>query len=269
MYMEEYNNAFEIYYELKNDYEYKNKKKINAILKSNLSSSEKQKKIQNIQLKCIKCNQNGGTIFTTKNNELIAFCNNHNNPCELNIRLYKGITIYLPEWLMNMQKEIKNNKFDIMGYKYDLLFNFKDEETTLTEFENKINFFNEKSELYTKYLLIYLNIISNTEKNEMLDKNNYSLSILIEKLKNYYQEYKLTYQDNKLDKRLVLIDDIINLYNNDIYPLIKNIREKKYKINTVEDSNYNDYILIQKKYDLEDLNIYYENKLPMIISFNI
>ena len=271
MYMEEYLNAFEIYYELKNDYEEKKQKLIKKIKSSNLTDIEKNERIRNLQMQCIKCKQDGGTIFTTKNNELMAFCNNHAKPCDLDIRLYKGVTIYLPIWLNNIQKEIESIKFQIMKDKYDLLFNIIDEDTALINFEQRIELFNHNSDLYNKYLIIYLDLIYNQKNKNEITKNNEILYVLINNLKTLVNEYIQTYQPVNLEKRMSLIDEIINLYKTEIIPKIKDNRELKYKINTVAtiDERNLYYRLIQKSYDLEDLNIYYENEYPKIISFNV
>ena len=55
------------YYELKKVYNLKNKK--------------------NLEKKCIKCNKDGGTIFTSKKGILKAICGNKYDKCNLNIEI--------------------------------------------------------------------------------------------------------------------------------------------------------------------------------------
>ena len=73
------------YYKLKGDYnkKYQNAKK--KITKSGLSLSQMKKKLKTMQMKCINCKQNGGTIFGNTNGILTAKCGNTVSPCPLDL----------------------------------------------------------------------------------------------------------------------------------------------------------------------------------------
>lgn len=250
--MEEFNKALEIYYELKDDYD-KNKMNLNE------------------NIKCIKCKQDGGTLFTTENNELVAYCNNHSSPCDLDIRLFKGELIFLPIWLSENIKQIEELKFNIMKDKYDLLFGFINEDEALEKFQPKMENFNNLNEIYSKYLTRYLDILYNNKK-LLINKNNEELNIYISNVKELTNEYKKAIEEDNLDKRLSLSEEIINLYVNEIYPKVTDMRDLKYEISYINYSMNDDTLyfnLIQESYDYSDLYTYNQKYFPKIISFNV
>lgn len=260
MYMEEeFNQAVEMYYELKNRY--------------NSIKTKSNKKPKKIEQKCIKCKKAGGTIFTTENNQLVAYCNNHSSPCDLDIRLYKGVLIYLPTWLESNMEKIEDLKLQIMKDKYDLLFGFINEEVALERFQPRVEEFNKLNEVYSLYLTKYLEILYQNKNKLLISKNNEELSVLINNVKELNEEFNKAIDEDNLDKRLSLSQEIVNLYKTQIYPKVKDIRNLKYQTNSIKtervDKNKLVFNLIQNKYDETQLFTYKNDEFPKVIAFNV
>ena len=63
-----------------------------------------------------------------------------------------------------------------------------------------------------------------------------------------------------------LIQDVVDIYVNQLSPLVKELRENKYKKNKVEyNPDKGTFHLIQKPHTLEDITFYYST--PEIIAF--
>ena len=84
--------ALEHFYKLKNNYDTKiNKQKDKIIRNNKLSKVGKRKQFKKMiqNSKCIKCNQLGGTHFSSHNHILKANCGS-SKKCKLNIELDRG-----------------------------------------------------------------------------------------------------------------------------------------------------------------------------------
>tara|TARA_B110001450_G_C17549886_1_gene452207 strand:+ start:160 stop:933 length:774 start_codon:yes stop_codon:yes gene_type:complete len=254
--MADKNDEIQEYYKLKNRYENSISKQKNKILKDKeLSIKEKKDKINLINKKCVKCKNIGGTIFENKNNTLIALCG-CDTPCKLNIVIEKTKHFNIRDEDIKIYNKINNLKAKIIKIKLDLIFKYEPEEICLKKFEEI------KKELFhtTKYLLnirkTYLNIISNQDKISNLDNLIYNLHSLILQIK----ELSKSYFEDQNDAN---IKTLIELYFNELQPLVENIRNTKYmhyEIKTTEKmSGLVDkvitYNLIQKPYSIGELYI--------------
>ena len=54
--------------------------------------------------------------------------------CDLNIEIYMGESNYIPDEIEYYKNRVEELKKDINEYKFDLLFDLRDEELVLTEF---------------------------------------------------------------------------------------------------------------------------------------
>lgn len=255
------NKLFE-YYSIKRLYEEEYQLiKLNLIKNNNLSWKEKRIELTKKLVKCVNCKRNVGTIFSkTLNNEgddrfleLRAKCGDRKDPCPLNIEIdIDRLTHFIPDTIHEMSIELNKLKNDIIKYKNNVIFgyiNVNNEEiyklkTDLKWTNDYLNFITNKMN----------NIDRNFEKEEKLNELYKQFYTQINSIKEWMKEYELN-NDNKY------ILDSVEIYINGIEPLLKEIRNIKYKHMNVEIID-NKFHLIQKKYDEDDL----EEKLDNYIN---
>ena len=241
--------TIEEYYELKNKYE-KNFKKLKTkiINDNNLSKKEKIYKINEFK-KCINCNKNGGTIFTSKNAILKAKCGNIQDPCNLNIVINRGQTYNVYNLYVKYNKEYMYLRDSISKLKLDYMFKYKNEDEINNIFPKlKENLKNVEKQLET-ILEKYNKILNNN--------NQYKLKLYNSNLNNEIKEIIILnkqYNETNDDDYLI---EIINKYKNILLPLLDNIRNIKYTTSYIEYNEINNkYNLIQDLYNSENMEIY-------------
>ena len=246
------------YYELKEEYDQKlrdaHRRWNNS--KPPMSLEKKKENYQNFMInrKCINCgNGPGGTIFSQvgigKNRKLTAKCGCEEK-CNLNIEIYMGESLYLPEYIDYYKERVLQLKREVSEYKYDLLFNLRDEEVVLNEFttikdqlaENldKLltfkKFFdkkNENIELLGNTLEIFQNMGEELVQNE---EGEYKVSRkkfvhLMQKHLNYLvSEFKTKTNDYKKTPSSVKLKENFNFLKNSVLKIQDAIRNEKYHV---------------------------------------
>lgn len=257
---DEFLEKLEEYYKLKNMYELKyNDLKKNILKNPEYTLKQKQDRFAKIKKKCVNCSKEGGTIFKTENGILIAKCGNKNSPCYLNIKLNRGKFVELQKIINDFEDVVKDDKELIMQVKLDLLFNFSDEEYTLNQFEKIKQELNDNLEVLVSYKEQFINTIENLDNKPELESKMMTFDNIITSI----QENMKTYNING---NYQIIKDIVNLYVNDLQPLLSEIVKLKYKTRfMIEKDNVN--YLVRKTYQIEDLYVPFED--PEIISFQV
>lgn len=125
------------YYELKKKYEDTKIQSINTIKNKNIDTKQKNKKIKKIKLKCINCDQDGGTSFFKDQNYLNATCGNKKTPCNLSIRILSCMNLSEDD-IRTAEDELNTAKQNIIKLKLDTLFGYIDEETSVKKFKKNI-----------------------------------------------------------------------------------------------------------------------------------
>jgi len=272
-------NAYNEYYKLKNKYEteiMKNKKKI--LNNPALSAKEKRSEFLKLKPKCVNCKRPGGTIFSTKyyseitkkgeNNEIMddyrqlsARCGIIADPCNLDINIHIGSYELLPDILENIEKEIKDNKNEIIDSKNKLLFGFITTETALQNYDSIKDYVSHFTSLLEQYLKIYLDITDNLEKKQLLNED-------IERTYENIAEIKQCIINFNELQSTQFVRDAVQIYINNLMPLLIKISNLKYKQNFVYyDDDSNTYNLIQKKYNIESLE--YTSFNNTVVSYDV
>ncbi len=258
------------YYKLKGDYDAKYKNAKNKITKSDLSLSEMRKKIKSMKMKCINCKQNGGTIFTNKNGILTAKCGNTESPCALDIQIKRGKWMLLTKAADLSEEDIEISKENIIDLKLDLLFGLRTEEQIASEFDES------KSDY--KSLVKQLDMINgvieseNTIKvgaptkdedsvrnipiKEYLNIKNRQLKQLVTRFKSLVKEYM---EEDEVLAKQDLMQQAINIYTEQIFPIMTNMRESKYAVTMMDKTEDRGmFIMKQVKTLLQNLDFEYE-----------
>jgi hypothetical protein len=263
------------YYILKSKYEKKYNTAIKNIRRSGLSLEQKKEKAKNIKIKCIgkKCSSTQGSIFTIKDNHLLANCGDIDNPCDLNIDIYRGNYLYLPTILKQVETDLENVKTTIVTLKLEILFALSNEETISEEFEKF-----KKKYLELEQIIANLNsiVIDNNmiEINQPIAGNDQQIlkdefiKLEMIKLGNLINEFRAIIKEAQLETSVSSIpffSDAIQKYINKIIPLLKNIQTLKYDIQKIVEEGET-FKLIQIKTSL------YKNEVELesgkIISYN-
>jgi len=138
-----FNDKLEEYYSLKEEYDQqlRDAHTMWNNAKPPMSLEKKRENYQNFIMnrKCINCNNGpGGTIFSQvgigQTRKVIAVCGCEEK-CNLNIEIYMGESAYLPDYIDYYKERVEELKKELSEYKFDLLFNLRDEEVVLNEFK--------------------------------------------------------------------------------------------------------------------------------------
>ena len=243
---EEFIEALNSYYKLKERYEDKcNRDKLKIINNPLYSLKEKQQKFRLLKKQCINCKKDGGSIFTNENNKLKVVCGHIKDPCKLNIELDKGLYKNSEDLADDLNKIINEKKTEMIKIKLNFLFGYISESDSLVEFNHLKEEIKKKDENYRKVEVFYLNIVNNKYKKDLIEETKKNLYINIQKIKDICKIYNIN--NNKL-----LIKNVVELYIGDILPLVTTISELEYVYRNIAKIN-DENILIEKPYTINDL----------------
>ena len=254
------------FYKLKNNYEneiLKEKKKI--IKNQELSWKEKRNEFKSFKPKCINCKRPVGTIFSIKYNtevefrELKAICGSRTDPCNLNININPGVTYNIMDHIKELENDNNEYKNNIIDDKNKLLFGYISSEKAINNFDNLKDAISDINYLLNINYETLLNVTDNTNTNNLIAKLQEETYIIINDIKQTIKEYNLT-------NDVQFVRDGVEMYINQLQPKLKELMSTKYKNNLVEyDEQENEYILIQQKYTILDLEDNYVK--PEVKSF--
>ena len=258
------------YYKLKGDYDkkYNNAKK--KITKSGVDLNQIRKKLRSMQMKCINCKQNGGTIFTNKDSILTAKCGNTESPCGLDIQIKRGKWMLLPKAAELSRTNIKHTKAEIIDLKLDLLFGLRTEEQIAADFDNE----KRDYKTFAKQLDMIEGVIDSENKISIagptkgedsvrrISIDEY-INIKKRQLKNHVSTFKSLVKEYMEEDDVVTKQDLmkraINIYTEDIMPIMKNMRESKYAVTMMDTTEERGmFIMKQVKVLLQNLDFEYE-----------
>jgi hypothetical protein len=244
----------EEYYKLKNNYEIKLREKKNAILNNDsLNKREKQEKYSKLKMKCINCNKTGGTIFENNQGTLSAICGDKTNPCNLNIKIFRGKFVNVESLMDIFQEGVDEIKENIIKVKLNLLFGYENENITIQKFNTLKQELMQDLESVMEYKTVFIEKTTNLDNKIEIHKETNKLFEEIELIKSTVQEFNET--DN-----IQIIKDMIVRYTNNLLPLLIKLRELKYRYMAMEYNRYlNIYKLKKKIYTLEDMLSCFEN----------
>ena len=127
---------FTKYYNLKEQYDKERNKFIFKLTKDETSSKkEKRKLFKQRKLKCLNCKRNVNMVFLNTHDELKVICGDTNEPCKLNLTIEKGKHIQKDDYLYELEDMLQELKEKIISSKFDLLFNYENEDSVLEIFE--------------------------------------------------------------------------------------------------------------------------------------
>lgn len=271
--MVSYDEALNEYYALKSKYEEDIQKNKNSILRNkNLSKREKRMEYLKLKPKCVNCQRPVGSIFKTvavsqegekiKSRKLVALCGDREKPCNLKITLNSGMVDSYLSFIQDIEKDIHKTKDNIILSKNKLLFGYIDEETALTEFDKYKEEIKDLSTLLNYIMSEYVNVTDNKEREKMLVQKTIQsyqyIKSIQECMSNFDAENNSQY-----------VNDAVNIYVNNLCPILKEIMGLKYHNYLVEHEEKQKQsmcCLIQQKNTISQLNYVLEE--PSVIDFS-
>jgi len=249
------------YYRLKNKYDTVIKKKKNNILKDeNLSMKQKREKYKLLKFRCINCERNVNTMFDINDGVLTAICGDKIAPCKLNIKINRGKYLDIRTLIDVFESGANDTKEKIISTKLDLLFGYKNEQSTIQKFTELKKELEADLETTAEYVTTFLGIITNQKNQENLQNKMKMFYHNINTIKSTMKEFDET-------GVLQLIKDVISLYTTELKPLLVDINRLQYQNKTIEEYSDQTFHLIREVYTLSSLLVPFSD--PSIESFEI
>jgi hypothetical protein len=188
----DYVEALNYYFRIKSEYEEKLLKQRRKVYENEPNKKVAKRLLQNVRPKCIKCKQDGGTIFSQGKVEerYTAKCGNTSSPCSLDISIYTGASTNIEDTLKVFKDEVDDIKDTIIRQKLDTLFNYVTEDKSVELFKKQMKAFNENMELYTRFLNEYNDIHNNKEKKEAIVEKTVDIYRMIEQNRELIKRYR-------------------------------------------------------------------------------
>ena len=269
-YLEAYNN----FWELKEKYDKKRRRTIKNLKKKhpkNIPVIKEELEKFDSNRKCVNCNKVGGTIFEITEKHLKCICNS-SKKCQLNINIKKPNHINLKDSIKEEVDIINDIKQQIMTYKLDLLFQTQSEDIVLREFRRLKELLDEHikakdlfQEFYDKQNKIVKLEIEGEEKeegqfklkNDLINEKEKELNKLVSEFKKNIKDYQ------KQDEKPILTNSI-EIYKNTILPLQKEIRLLKYdhiEVEKNETEGQKGFLKLMPKYIIHKTKTSIENQM--------
>jgi hypothetical protein len=236
--------AIDNFYKLKGSYDAKYARAKQRIMDDDsMSIEQKRAKTSKILRKCVGCLKNVSTNFSSSNRELVATCGDTNAPCGLDIRIKLGLYNYLPTLSSKIDDDIAISKLEINRIKLNLLFGLVDEEQMVESFEKVKTTYKSLSigknvvdEATESLRLINIEDVGGQreiKRTRLAEINQIRLGNVIREFRQLILESENSSAIGQEDNKRAQISDAIELYQTQIIPISKIIREALYDINTV------------------------------------
>jgi Leucine-rich repeat (LRR) protein len=255
------------YFNLKSKYEAEVLKMRTKLYSRGLTRKQKINLAKEVRPKCIRCSRPFGTVFESVDRKYIARCGNKQNPCDLNIQLYRGHFTMREEMMNNTRFIVSDTKESIIKQKLDTLFGYISEEESAQIFKDELETHNIYNEAYTSTRNEYNELHNNPHTRELILAKTRQLYELKNTMKKMLADYEAESNPN-------IMEAITNVYVNEYMPEIQNLRRMKYEVmevnaifkstDTKEDSAI--YQLFQKDVALTKLECS-EDEPPRVIAF--
>lgn len=234
-----YIEALDEYFRIKNKYE---KDLLSAKRKVfNKAPTKKMAKyaLGTVRIPCVKCKRKVGTLFQLKDNKYTALCGDSENPCTLNIQLFRGDISHYEQWLASFKESSHATKEAIIRQKLDSIFSYISDEESVRLFKKELDEYTTESSIYKEMVHFHNNIFNNETQKMIIEKKNGELFRLLEDNHKLLQEFQTTNNSE-------FLKSAVDLQVNQILPEVRNLRMMKHEIMEVnhnEDSG--EYNLFQ------------------------
>ena len=219
----DYVESLHAYFRLKQKYETDRKNLLKKTFEKGRTRKQGSKLAKEARPKCIRCHRPFGTIFESRDRRYIAVCGNKNDPCDLNIQLYRGNYSNREYMLYLFREQMEELKDKIISQKLDTLFSYISEEKSAEKFKRQLKDYSIDNNIYKDLLNEYNEIHSNPHKRELI-RNKITQ---IYELKNAMKQMLTQYESDENAENMAVITDI---YAREYLPEIHNLRLLCYEV---------------------------------------
>jgi hypothetical protein len=250
--------AIQEFYRLKNEYESDYfKRYLKPILKSKNSKREKRLNYSKLPKNvCINCQRNVGTLFSIvvdKKESVKRYkvkCGDTSEPCALDIEIQYGIREPMDATIRDGMSTIDWLKLEIIKQKNNAIFFNRD---VTTDFETLTE------ELKTETENIGFMVETNFLRNENPEKQALLKRLTRDFGKSYLVPFKMHVERFEETDDPSELKHAVEMYRREIVPKLKEIREMKYNVNSVEyNADTNKFHLRQFPHSLESNEFYFK-----------
>lgn len=250
---------FTKYYKLKKKYDNQIKKQKKSIIKDDvLTQKEKHKAFKSLKFKCLNCDRPVNMIFTNTEETLEVICGDTENPCNLNIKIEKGLNIQKDEYLDGLYQDLQNAKESIIRHKLDLLYKFDNEENVLELFEKSKTTIKDTNKLIDNIRQTFSENVKKVENTMEYNEKKAEFYISLDEYKSLLKNYL----EEPVNPEAFL-RDALEVYINKLVVLQKEMRELMYHyygvdVQLIKESKKLNYVIAnfyKQKYGLEDTEI--------------
>lgn len=211
------------YFELKAKYENAVKAmKLNAFGKGK-TKKQGQKLAKEVRPKCIYCRRPFGTIFENRDRRYIAVCGNKNEPCELNIQLYRGSHSKREFMMYLFREQMDDLKDGIISQKLDTLFGYISEEKSAEKFKRQLKEYSIDNNIYKDLLNEYNEMHHSKHKRELIRNKIQQVYDLKNAMKRLLTQYET-------EENLEIMGVITDIYLREYLPETHNLRLLCYEV---------------------------------------
>jgi len=218
-----YTEALDNYFRIKQKYESELLKEKRKAFSKGKTKKNAMRLSMSVVAKCLNCRKSGGMVFKTTNDRYIATCGNVQNPCKFNIELTRGSYIRSETYLDVIDEIINDTKQIVVRQKMDALFEYVSEDTASRKFKEVMQRYEEDSTLYNAEMKNFNELYNNVKQSDDIKK----LNIIIY---NINQQIKILTDEYKENGTTSILKVIVNLYQNELMPEVKNLQRLKYDV---------------------------------------
>jgi Leucine-rich repeat (LRR) protein len=262
----DYVDSMNAYFRLKQKYETDRKSQLQKAFEKGKTRKQGSKLAKEARPKCIRCRRPFGTIFECRDRRFIAVCGNKNDPCDLNIQLYRGNYSNREYMLYLFREQMEDLKDNIISQKLDTLFSYISEEKSAEKFKRQLKDYSIDNNIYKELLNEYTEIHSNPHKRELIRNKIRQIYELKNAMKQMLTQYET-------DENAEIMGVITDIYVREYLPEIHNLRLLCYEVmemsetgNSKETDQHKEMRLFQKNVSLSKVD-YITGEPPRVIAY--
>jgi Leucine-rich repeat (LRR) protein len=264
----DYVESLHAYFRLKEKYDTERKKLLLKAFEKGKTKKQGQKLAKEVKMKCIRCRRPFGTIFENRERRYIAVCGNKNEPCDLNIQLYRGNHTNREYMVYLFREQMEFLKDNIIAQKLDTLFSYISEEKSVEKFKRKLKDYSIDNNIYKDLLNEYNDLHFSPHKRELI-RNKIRQ---IYELKNVMKQLLTQYET---EENLEIMNVLTDMYIREYLPETHNLRLLCYEVmemtetgKSKDNDEHKEMKLFQKDVGLSKLE-YITGEPPRVIAYKV
>jgi hypothetical protein len=238
-------------------------------LEHNYINDCRKRKQENQSFRCVNCKKEGGTLFQTifqpeQNDEeaykiMTAKCG-ANTKCGLDIELWLPRTIQITELLEKLNKDIQEDKQNLIIAKNRVMFGIITEKDVVDVYASLKNSIEATTNVYEQLLGEYYSKIDNKAKKQQIVDTLQSTYPIITKIKHAMDVFKET-------KDVMYVKRAVDYYLTELRPSLDNLQSLQYpNVKVIQETN-DEYYIEKNEHTIQDYE--YTFGEPRVVKYKI